>query len=141
MSNDIALKSFPVGNLISTATGKSDLFEIPIGGQITFIASGLEAGDYIYFEIADISGPQYGCGCDYRVVSPSQIEDVQELTKNGLPIRLDVNNTFLILDYPQGYRLRAVAVVPQSKQDVGEFPALYGRVTNTPHLTDSLRGL
>jgi hypothetical protein len=118
-----------------TISGVSETFEI--ASQATFVALGLEPGDTITFFLVLLSEAlRPACPCPpYAVTFPSIVDEVPLLC-NGEPITLSRDNPFVVLDAPQGFKLRAKlnATVPYTTQIL-----LMNELTTTA-INDRLRG-
>lgn len=114
--------------------------------QLTVIATGMAPDDYITFEVLQLlSGdPAKLCGCRLTAASNATIELVKPLTcsmcgpeVNSQEVRLTDNNTFVILDTPQGALLRAI--YHGTGVDDGTAKVWYN-TSDTPDLNDAMRG-
>lgn len=118
-----------------TVSGVSDPFEIDI--QVTVMALGLEPLDTVTFSIVQLSDPaRVACECPpAAVVFPSIIDDIP-LTCCGEPITLSRTRPYVILDAPQGAKIRATlnTNAPPDTQFV------FYTVTNTQNVNDRMRG-
>lgn len=120
-------------------SGVSDPFEV--AGQITVYAYNLQPGERISFEVVALSElVKTACGsCPPAVVLPS-IVDAMPLNCCGEIITLTRDRPWVIIDSPQGAKLRAkletsagVAVVPSDQLVVYS-------TTNTLNVNDRMRG-
>jgi len=83
--------------------------------QLTIVAIGMPAGDFITFEVVE-SNPAarvQNCGCDLLPPGKISMAAVQELTcpscvGSPRPVTLTAANPVTILDYPQGFFIRAI---------------------------------
>lgn len=95
----------------------SNIFTIPLGGQITLQAIGLENDDYIELELvrtADV-------GAHAGHVSLPEIGwhvplTVQDRTGAEIPVRIYPNRPYLIIDAPQMMQLVAVKYADPAAQ-------------------------
>lgn len=121
----------------------SVVFEVKT--QLTVMATGMQPGDYISFEIIKISGDQRAkiCGCRLTPAILATIEALQELQCPACeeltqrPVRVTPQNPTAVLDVPQGTLLRAV--YHGTGLDLRSVYA-WGVESSTPDLTDTLRG-
>jgi hypothetical protein len=118
--------------------GISDTFEIAPGEQFTVSASGLEVGDTVTFSLVSISRfvPD-PCICPpFNVTLPSVTDEVP-LRYGADPITLTRDRPYVILDAPQGLKLRAqvnTLALPLTTQVVA-----YEK-TKTPFPSEYMRG-
>ena len=113
--------------------------------QVTVVAHGLQADDYITFEVTKINAASMAqaCGCDYRPPGVISINSVQSLlcptceSEDDRLVTVTASNPVVILDSPQGYMLRAV--YHGDGLETGEV-AVYAQDTRTQDLTDAMRG-
>jgi len=117
-----------------------------LNNQITVIATGLPAGDYITFEIIRLAAgdPARLCGCRLSEATNATIDLTQPLTcavcgpeDNQQLVRLTENNSTIILDAPQGALLRAIYHGVGVDQQVVN---VWYNETNTHTVTDAMRG-
>ena len=86
--------------------GISDTFEIT--SQVTITALGLEPEDQVTIWLTLLSEPLKGdCPCPPAMVQLPQVLDEVQLTCCGTPVVLSRQNPFVVLDAPQGIKLRA----------------------------------
>lgn len=86
--------------------GVSDTFEI--SSQVTITALGLEPTDQVTFWLTLLSEPLKGeCPCPPLTVQFPQVLDEVQLACCGTPVVLSRENPFVVLDAPQGIKLRA----------------------------------
>jgi hypothetical protein len=120
-----------------TISGISNPFEI--AEQVTVMALGLEPDDTVTFFIVLLSiPPRVQCECPPVQVQFVSIVDEVPLVCNGNPVTLSRDNPFVVLDAPQGFKLRAklnqVITAPLSTQTV------FLNERTTTHINDRLRG-
>lgn len=109
---------------------------IELRSQLTFVAFGLQTGEEVTFEVVLLSTPiTPTCQCPPgQVVLPDVIQSFP-LTCCEEPIVLTAERPYVVVDAPQGFLIRARwDVLPTQGQVV------YYQETNTPNLTDCLRG-
>lgn len=132
--------------LFDANSGAMDSPVFLLDKQITVIATGMAPDDYITFEVLQLlSGdPAKLCGCRLTAASMATIELVKPLTcsmcgpeVNSQEVRLTDNNTFVILDAPQGALLRAI--YHGTGVDDGTAKVWYN-TSDTPDLNDAMRG-
>lgn len=132
--------------LFDANSGAMDSPVFMLENQVTIIATGMAPDDYITFEVLQLlSGdPAKLCGCRLTAASNATIELVKPLTcsmcgpeVNSQEVRLTDNNTFVILDTPQGALLRAI--YHGTGVDDGTAKVWYN-TSDTPDLTDAMRG-
>lgn len=132
--------------LFDANSGAMDSPVFMLDKQITVIATGMAPDDYITFEVLQLlSGdPAKLCGCRLTAASMATIELVKPLTcsmcgpeGNSQEVRLTDNNTFVILDAPQGALLRAI--YHGTGVDDGTAKVWYN-TSDTPDLNDAMRG-
>lgn len=115
---------------------ESETFTLSRGKQITVVALGLGQNDKITFEI--ILTPAIApdlCSCPpYKVELPS-VGASAPLIKCGVKPTLDINNSFVVIDAPQNFGLRAVL-----ETDDASGIYVWAFDTNTANVTDLLRG-
>lgn len=88
----------------------SRVFEIPVGGELTFVALGLEDEDYVHFEMVYVPNTPLvdHCGCPPAVVVPPVVTTKAVVQYNGTPVILKKNNPIVVMSVPQGQPMRAV---------------------------------
>lgn len=132
--------------LFDANSGAMDSPVFMLDKQITVIATGMAPDDFITFEVLQLlSGdPIKLCGCRLTAASMATIELVKPLTcsmcgpeVNSQEVRLTDNNTFVILDTPQGALLRAI--YHGTGVDDGTAKVWYN-TTDTQDLNDAMRG-
>lgn len=119
-----------------SAPPESDTFIIPMGGQITVTAVGLDADDTITFQhvyVPSIDPDQ--CGCPPGNVTLPSVAGMTELRCCGNPVTLSADNPVVILDNPQRSLIRAVL----NATDPSVVWA-WAIETDTSDINDRLRG-
>jgi hypothetical protein len=102
-------------NSSSVATD-SPTFMVPVGGQYTIVAVGMQPGDYITFEVIEVAAGSRStvCGCRISGMGDAVVLNVQQLmcptceSDTPQPVRLTERNPVVVLDSPQGVLLRAI---------------------------------
>lgn len=115
---------------------ESDTFEIPVGGQVTVVGLGLQHGDEVTFELVFTPAIQPDlCACPPGIVELPSVAASTPLVCCGQTVTLTVDQPFVVLDTPQGMRVRGVidSVDPSNIW-------VWAINTKTPHVTDTLRG-
>lgn len=86
-----------------------------IDHQLTIVAIGMRPGDFITFEVVEANPAARAkqCGCDLLPSGKIALAAVQELTcpscvGSPRPVTLTASNPVVILDYPQGFFIRAI---------------------------------
>lgn len=100
----------------------SNIFTIPVGGQITLQAVGLENGDYIELEL--VRTTEVGPGGDLCCPGPVSLAEigwhvpltVQDRCCEEVSVRLYPNRPYLVLDTPQALQLVAVKYADPAAQ-------------------------
>lgn len=124
-----------MNTLITSTKVISDPFEI--SNQITVYAFGLEPDDVIEFYILSITRPEINpCACPPGNVVLPAIDDELQLKCCGVPITLSRDNPYVIMDTPQGAKLRAKLVAPAAPST----QLVIYKETNTQNVNDRLRG-
>ena len=118
--------------------GVSDTFLI--GTQSTVYAMGLQPGDVVEFFVCLVSDlVRSACVCPPgNVVLPSVVDEVP-LTCCGVPITLDRDKPFVVLDAPQGIRLRAKLTQLDPNEPLSTQIVWFNN-THTANVNDRLRG-
>lgn len=130
INNSIELLS-PDVNLQTSAP-----FYVPHGKQLTIVGLGLTGGDKVTFEMILVPAiTPDNCKCPPKTVVLPTVGATQELRKNGKPLVLDENNSFVVIDSPQNIGLRAVL----NTDDVSGIH-VFAISTDTKDVTDILRG-
>lgn len=115
---------------------ESETFEIPVGGQVTVVAMGLNPGDQVTFELVFTPAIQPDlCACPPGIVDLPSVAAATPLICCGQVVTLTDSNPFVVMDSPQGMRVRGV--LNASDPDNVWVWAIN---TNTPDVTDRLRG-
>lgn len=118
-------------------TTTSDSFVIPIGGQVTVFAFGLEPDDEITFDmlyVPSLAGDPCDCPPGGQAELP-QAAAVERLRCCGESIRLTYDNPYVILDSPQNIFIRANLEAEDTMAVTSWLVT-----TNTPNVNDRLRG-
>lgn len=117
--------------------GVSDTFQI--NSQVTIYALGLQPGDVVSFYTCLISDlVRAACVCPPgNVVLPAVIDEVQ-LTCCGEPVILTPDKPFVVLDAPQGVRMRAKLTQFDPNEPLST-QIVWFNVTNSA-INDRLRG-
>lgn len=118
----------------------SRVFEIPVGGELTFVAMGLNDEDYVHFELVYAPGMDSEmCKCPPPVVTPPVVTSKAVLQYNGVPVILKKNNPVAVISAPQGQPMRAVRHI-KDEDDIVGF-RLTMQSTETRMLNDHVMGL
>lgn len=117
--------------------GVSDTFQIQ--SQITVYAMGLQPGDLVEFFVCLVSDlVRSACVCPPgNVVLPSVVDEVP-LTCCGEPISLSRERPFVVLDAPQGIRLRAKLTQDDPNEPLSTQIVWFNPTTTA--INDRLRG-
>lgn len=115
---------------------ESDTFEIPLDGQVTVSALGLQPGDVISFELVFTPAIQPDfCASPPCTVDLPSVAAATPLIVRGTKVTLTAGNPFVVMDAPQGMRVRAVMEEGDQSQIW-----VWATKTQTPNVTDNLRG-
>lgn len=115
---------------------ESETFEIPVGGQVTVAALGLQPGDEVTFELVFTPAIQPDlCACPPGIVELPSVAAATPLVCCGQTVTLSPDQPFVVLDTPQGMRVRGVL----DSQDPSNI-WVWAINTKTPNVTDRLRG-
>ena len=118
--------------------GVSDTFEIL--SQITVYALGLQPGDVVSFYVTLVSDiVRSACVCPPGVVVLPGVADEVQHTCCGVPVTLTPEKPFVILDAPQGIRMRAKLTQFDPNEPLSTQVVWYNN-TNTANVNDRLRG-
>lgn len=133
-------RSAPLGRIDLFHPGhvapESTTFQIPFGGQMTVAAIGLEAGDFIEFQLVFIPTVDPDtCACPPGQVILPHVAAYATVKCCGEPVRLTSDNPIVILDNPQRFFIRAVLTAA----DIDEVYA-WAIETKTGSNNDRLRG-
>jgi hypothetical protein len=131
--------------LFNSLSANLDSATFEITRQRTFMAVGMEPGDFITFEIVKVApgARSFVCGCRVSEAGPGVIEGVQELqcpaceALTQRPVRLTPQNPVVVLDFPQGTVMRLV--YHGTGLDLG-LVTVWTDETHTQDLDDVLRG-
>lgn len=116
---------------------ESDTFEIPLGGQVTVTALGLQAGDEISFELVFTPAVQPDlCSCPPGIVDLPSVAASTVLKLGGEIIKLNADHPYVVLDAPQGMRVRGVL---SAADHSGIW--VWATNTSTANVSDTQRGL
>lgn len=115
-----------------TLNGRSEVFDLK--QQITVVGLGYEQGQFTTFEVVLLSEfvPD-PCACPPGKVVLPGVAAAVPLTCCGTIITLDENNPSVIIDTPQGAKLRAV-------EHGGPGPTVFFNETQTRDVNDRMRG-
>jgi hypothetical protein len=131
--------------LFSSASLNLDSPLFQINNQKTIIAVGMDPGDYITFEIVQLSPgvPSSVCGCYISAMRPGSVIGIEQMqcpaceSATLRPVRLTSRNPVVILDLPQETFVRAM----YNGTGVNNRSVyVYAYETATPNLTDAMRG-
>lgn len=115
---------------------ESDTFYLPVGGQVTVVAMGLMPGDEVSFEMIFAPAIQPDlCACPPGIVELPSVAASAPMMCCGEPIKLTADNPFVVMDAPQGVRVRGVM---QAALQSGIW--VWAFETDTKNVTDRLRG-
>ena len=104
----------------SSLSDASRVFEIPPGGELTFVALGLNDGDYVHFELVYAPSIEMDpCKCPPATVAPPVVTAKSVLQYNGVPVILKKNNPVAVISAPQGQPMRAVRHIKNDDDLVG----------------------
>lgn len=119
----------------------SHVFEIPLGGEATFVALGLKDDDYVHFELVYAPGlrPNDMCECPPVKVMPPAVIRRELLQFNGVPVILKADNPVAVISAPQGFPMRAVRHIAR-EEDRMDFVMLV-RSTQTRKLNTEVMSL
>lgn len=131
--------------LFNSLSVNLDSATFEITRQRTFMAVGMEPGDFITFEIVKVApgARSFVCGCRVSDAGVGVIEGVQELqcpsceALTQRPVRLTPQNPVVVLDFPQATILRVI--YHGTGIDLG-LVTVWTDETNTQDLDDDLRG-
>lgn len=96
--------------IITQLTGPiSEPFQIPVGGQVTLLAQGLQATDRVIVEVVTTTSSAQGMDvcCPGPVALPEVATAVPLRCRNGARAMLTPQYPWLVLDAPQDVELRA----------------------------------
>lgn len=114
----------------------SETFRIPLGGQVTVVAMGLEAGETVSFEIIDTPAiVRDPCACPPGKVELPQAGAKSDLTCCRVGVKLRAINPYAVMDSPQGVNMRAKLNAANS-DDIW----VWLTESDTPYLTNDMRG-
>lgn len=88
-------------------------FEVPMNGQVTVMAIGLQGNDYIEFEMISVPGVDIQCNCLPGSGEALSVTNTQTLKFAGTPVRVTAGNPVVIITAPQGVLMRAVRHVEE----------------------------
>lgn len=119
----------------------SQVFEIPVGGEVTVVALGLVGKeDYVHFEMVYAPGIKPDlCDCPPIEYQPPVVTNKAVLQFDGQPVVLTPTNPVAVLNAPQGQPMRAVRHIADD-QDKAMF-RLTIRETKTRFVNEHLLGL
>lgn len=104
--------------------------------QVTVQAMGLHAGDEVHLEIvllSDMTPP--ACACPPGRPTLPAVIDAVPLSCCGEPVVLSRDQPFVVLDAPQGSKLRA-----RLETTMQDTQVVWFQNTATPNVNDRLRG-
>lgn len=117
--------------------GVSEPFEIV--NQVTVVALGLEPGDEVTFWLVILTKPRVDpCLCPPGQVVLPEIADEVQLTCCDEPIVLSRTRPFVVLDAPQGQKIRAK--LNEAAPGVPSTQVVRYSETTTRNVNDRLRG-
>lgn len=116
---------------------ESDTFEIPLDGQVTVTALGLQPGDSVTFELVFAPAVQPDlCSCPPGIVELPSVAAATPLRAGGKAIKLDAGTPYVIIDAPQGMRVRGVLTTSDASNIW-----VWAANTKTHDVSNELRGI
>ena len=127
-------------NVLDGATQQSKILEVPLNGQLTFVALGLREGsnDRIEFELIKVSPAL--AGCDFSVANLPGIAGTTPLRIRGKAVTLTADSTFVIVDAPQGFKFRVVYKYDEDLGETDDSINVMMSQSSTPNVTPEMRG-
>lgn len=117
-------------------TTHSDTFYLPVGGQISVVALGLEDDDTVTFEIVLVPAEEPDlCPCSPGVPPSPKVAATATLTCCDDPVTLTSDRPVAIIDAPQNARFRAI-LSAANRDDIW----VWASATETKNVTSSMRG-